>query len=38
MVPFDKVLNLSVQAKEVLLDFQQNQVLVGGVLAQVSGR
>jgi hypothetical protein len=33
MVPFDKVLNLSVQAKEVLLDFQQNQVLVGGVLA-----
>ena len=37
MVPFDKVVDLSVQAEEVLVEFKQNQVQLGGVLAQVSG-
>ena len=38
MVPYEKVLDLGVKAKEVLLDFQKDKVLRGGVIAQDSGR
>lgn len=35
MVPFDKVVDLSVKAREVLLDFQNSKGRMGGVGAQV---